>query len=128
MLNNKKKLLIKNNINQNIQILEQKKFLNNKTYNVIKDLLNNLTLSPNARSYSDESKLFYLCLFEKPAEAYHWLEKAFPIPCETNLRKTFTNLIKETEVDLLSLDNLPKIISKLNIKETVDAVLSVDAF
>ena len=54
---------------------------------------------------------FTFAFLKSLQKLYHWLEKTFPIPCETYLRKTFTNLIKETEVDFQSLDNLPKIIS-----------------
>ena len=124
MLNNRKQLLIQHYANQNKQIHEfdinKSNFTNRKTFNVIKDLLQNLPLHPNARNYTIESKLFYLSLFEKSADAYNWLAKVFPVPCESNLRKTFTNMIKEKEYDLLSLENLPQVISQINPPEDID--------
>lgn len=104
------------------------KRLNAKACQIIKDFLNNIDLDPHARSYSMESKLFYLGLFERSADAYRWLQKVFPIPSESNLNNTFSLTIKSREFDLLSLDSLNKTIQRVNLNEKVDSVLSVDAF
>ena len=85
-------------------------------------------MDPHARSYSMESKLFYLGLFERSPDAYRWLQRVYPIPSESNLNNTFSLTIKSREFDMLSLDSLSKTIQRVNFTEKVDSVLSVDAF
>lgn len=98
---------------------------------IMQDIVNNANVNPHARDYCHQSKLFSWALFQMSPEAYKFASNVIPLPCETNLRKSFSSSYNQRKIDLTTIENVTKILDinkPVEPCKPIDCVLCVDAF